>query len=147
MTEQHFIYETYGWDVSVYYEVDCKDTEMILSELKEIGCYGEDLYKARRNIESCSPNNGITFANLATKEMVVVFVQTTSAREFFNSIIHELHHSAEYIAKADNIPMVGEEISYIAGELGIMMWPMAKNLLCEDCRTKTTNILKLWKRI
>lgn len=134
MIEQHFVFEPYGWDVSVFYEAECKDTDIILSGLKDIGCYGDKLYRARKNIESCKHNNGITFANLSTKEMVVVLTKTTSSAEFFNSIIHELHHMSEFIAKADGVLMVGEEISYIAGGLGMMMWPKAKQYMCDSCR-------------
>ena len=136
MTKQHFAYEPYLWDVSVYYDVDCRDTDRILSELKGIGCYGDNLFRARQNIESCTPNNGVTFANLSTKEMVVVITKTTSSQEFFNTLIHELHHMAEFVAKADNLPMVGEEISYIAGGLGMLMWPKARHYMCDKCRTK-----------
>lgn len=134
MTEQHFVYEPYGWDISVFYEVECKDTDRIVAELKDIGCYGENLFRARKNIESCSPNSGVTYANLSTKEMVVIMTKTTSPAQFMDTFVHELHHMAEFIAKADGVPMVGEEISYISGDLSRQMLTSANRYLCQHCR-------------
>lgn len=134
MIEQDFVFEKYDWDIIVFYEVECKDTNVILHELKSIGCHGDQLFRARQNLESCERNIGITFANMSTKEMVVVMTKSTSPKQFLNTMIHELHHMAEFICRADNIPLVGEEISYISGDLSMMMFDKARHMMCPHCR-------------
>lgn len=136
MKEQYFVYDRYGWCVTVFYEVSCEDEECVMAELADIGCVGNDLHKARKNIDSCRPNQGVTFANMNTRDMVVVISKTTSAKEFLNTLVHELHHMAEFIAICDGVPLSGEEISYIAGDLAMLMYEPASHLLCESCRRK-----------
>lgn len=138
MTEQYITYPRYGWNIAVFYEVTCDDTERIIAELSDIGCRDVDLYKARKNIASCKRNNGITFANMRNREMVVVLTKTTSAKEFLNTLVHELHHMAEFVAICDGIPLSGEEISYISGDLSMLMYGKAAHLLCGSCRGERT---------
>lgn len=136
MVEQSIYYERYGWDIAVFYDASCKDTDYILYELKGIGCYGDQLYRARKNLEACGMNTGITFANMQSKQMVIVISKTTSAKHFLNTMIHELHHAAEFIAREAKVKQTGEEISYISGDLSMLMYSKAGHYLCECCRDK-----------
>lgn len=134
MVEQSLYYERYGWDIAVFYDVGCGDTDRVLAELKDIGCYGDQLFRSRKNLDACGWNTGITFANIRDKQMVVVISKTTSAKQFLNTMIHELHHAAEFIARGADVKQTGEEISYISGDLSMLMYPKAVHYLCEHCR-------------
>lgn len=133
MREQKFTYDRYKWNIKVFYDVSCSDSTAIVYELTEIGCSGENLYRAQQNIDSCNKNCGITFANINSREMVVVITETTSCKEFLNTVVHELHHMAEFIARADRIPQTGEEISYIAGDLSSLMFDEISKKICPHC--------------
>ena len=39
-----------------------------------------------------------------------------------------------HIARVDNIDPFGEELAYLAGEIGLQTFPIAKRFLCEHCR-------------
>lgn len=52
MIRQRFDIEEYGWKVAVYYAVDCYYTDEIIGRLYDIGCRGDDLETAYRNLSS-----------------------------------------------------------------------------------------------
>lgn len=136
MTRQKIRYTKYGWDINVFYDVDNTDTYSVVSALKDIGCRGENLYRSISAVESCAKNGGLTFANLKTREMVVMITKTTSPAEFLDTMVHELHHMSEFIAREAGIPYTGEPISYIEGDLALLMHKGAGELLCPHCRKK-----------
>lgn len=55
MIRQRFDIEEYGWKVEVYYAVDCYYTDEIMGRLYDIGCRGDDLETAYRNLSSGKP--------------------------------------------------------------------------------------------
>ena len=65
--------------------------------------------------------------------MLVVSV-ASSGKQFANSIFHEVHHLATQIATTLDIDLTGEEVCYLAGEIGQRVHPVIAHYLCEDCR-------------
>lgn len=136
MKEQRIYYRKYDWDILVFYDVDGGDTYRVVSALMDIGCKGENLSRSVEAVESCRKNSGLTFANLMSREMVVMIGKTTSHAEFLNTLVHELHHMAEFIASEAGVPYTGETISYITGDLAMLMHPVAGKMLCPHCHQK-----------
>jgi hypothetical protein len=66
----------------------------------------------------------------------MVIALTSSAAEFFNSLMHELSHLTAYIAKDNGISFTGEEVAYLEGDLAREIFPKTKPLLCDCCRHK-----------
>lgn len=133
MEKQRIYYRRYDWEIIVFYDVDCKDKYSVISALMDIGCKGINLSDSIKLVESCHLNDGLTFANYKTLEMVVMISKTTTPAEFLNTMVHELHHMAEFIANEAEIPQTGEEISYISGELSMKMHPIAVKWICPHC--------------
>ena len=90
MIRQRFDIEEYGWKVAVYYAVDCYYTDEIMGRLYDIGCRGDDLETAYRNLSSGKPDTGLTYSNYGTRQTVMVIGITSSPAEFQNSYDHEL---------------------------------------------------------
>ena len=61
---------------------------------------GRDLVlrRAEENLASGKLNTGLTFYSPRHREAVMVVALTSSASEFFNSLMHELSHLTAYIA-------------------------------------------------
>ena len=78
-------------------------------------------------------NNGLTFSNYEERETIAVFALSESPEQYFNLVLHELHHLAVQIAVANNLPLTGEEVCYINGDVGMMMFPLVSRLFC-GCR-------------
>ena len=72
MIRQEFILPRYDWHVSVYYSVTTYWTREIMDELRRVGCRGESLRRAYRNLESGNLNTGITYSNFGRCDTVMV---------------------------------------------------------------------------
>jgi hypothetical protein len=95
--------------------------------------------KAKRaydNLSSQELNTGLCFANPELREAVIVVAKASEPSEFINSVSHENHHLASYVAKQFGLEPTGEEVAYFAGELMKEQFPYIKHLMCDCCRKK-----------
>lgn len=140
MIRQNFTLDRYGWEVTVYYAVDCYYVSDIIMEMRRIGCSLEKLRVARDNIAACRLDTGVTYSNYRRRKTVMVIGLTSSAKEFMNSFDHERKHLEAHMAKALRIDPWGEEICYLSGSIGGKMFPVAKKFLCDHCRKNLCGI-------
>lgn len=134
MIRQQFDISKYDWKVEVYYAVDCYYTDEIMGRLYDIGCRGDDLRTAYENLSAGKPDTRLTYSNYGTRQTVMVIGITSSATQFQNSYDHERKHLEAHIAAALGIDPWGEEICYLSGEIGQLMFEKARLMLCDcDC--------------
>ena len=134
MIRQQFDISKYDWKVEVYYAVDCYYTDANMGRLYDIGCRGDDLQTAYENLSAGKPDTGLTYSNYGTRQTVMVIGITSSAAQFQNSYDHERKHLEAHIAAALGIDPWGEEICYLSGEIGQLMFEKARLMLCDcDC--------------
>ena len=134
MIRQQFDISKYDLKVEVYYAVDCYYTDEIMGRLYDIGCRGDDLQTAYENLSAGKPDTGLTYSNYGTRQTVMVIGITSSAAQFQNSYDHERKHLEAHIAAALGIDPWGEEICYLSGEIGQLMFEKARLMLCDcDC--------------
>lgn len=125
----------YRWAVYAYIAVHEYYTYEILNKMRTLGADTHYLQRAHTNLLSGQLNNGLTFSNPDTRETVWVVALTTSAGEFFNSIVHEIRHLQQHIANKCGIDQNSEEVCYLCGDIAYRLFPYCKKLLCEHCRT------------
>lgn len=101
-----------------------------MQELSLIDCNKTDMRKAWENLTSGKMNNGLTFSNYELRKSVIVFAMSESKEEYFNLVLHELHHLAVQIGVANNMNLEGEGVCYINGDVGMMMFPLVRYLFC-----------------
>ena len=131
---QEFTLTKWDWRVRVFYIVDLIPIGFIIEELYGIGCTEKDVDNAIEVLDSGKDNRGITFSNDEERESIIVIGETSCPAQFSNSFDHEKLHLAMHIARVDNIDPFGEELAYLAGEIGLQTFPIAKRFLCEHCR-------------
>lgn len=134
MITQDFYLPKYGWHVRTYYAVTTYWRGRILRDLYHIGCRGEQLDRARRNLTDGFRNTGLTYTNFEARETVMVISLTSSPAEFLNSWEHEKKHLARHIEQACGIDPYSEEAAYLEGSIAQKMFPVAKRFICEHCR-------------
>ena len=122
----------HGWKVTCYYAVTHYEVDEILRTLAEAGADDKSLDRAYDNLSSVNLNTGLCYSG--DGESVLVVSCATSPAQFFNSLVHELHHLASHIASALGCDQKGEEACYIGGETAEQMYPVASKYLCENCR-------------
>ena len=139
MIRQSFRLSRWNWEVTVYYAVHGYFVDEILSELKEMGIHGKNLYNARKNLESGNVNQGLTYVNKGRALSVIGLA--SSADQYADSIQHEVMHLALYIGKREGLDPFGEEVCYMGGEIARKMWPKSK-MLTSECGCYTDRIDK-----
>ena len=113
--------------------VDLIPIDFIIEELYGIGCTERDVDNAVKVLDNGKDNRGITFSNDEERESIIVIGETSCPAQFSNSFDHEKLHLAMHIARVDNIDPFGEDLAYLAGEIGLQTFPIAKRFLCEHC--------------
>ena len=131
---QEFTLTKWDWRVRVFYVVDLIPIDFIIEELYGIGCTERDVDNAVKVLDNGKDNRGITFSNNEERESIIVIGETSCPAQFSNSFDHEKLHLAMHIARVNNIDPFGEELAYLAGEIGLQTFPIAKRFLCEHCR-------------
>ncbi len=134
MIEQRFHIEKYDWAVTVYYAVSSYHTDKIIGRLYEIGCDMEHIMDAYSNLSAGELDTGLCYSNYERRESVIVISRSSSSAEFGNSLVHENGHLACHIGMTCGLDLAGEDVRYLAGDIFMKMFPVAKRFLCDCCR-------------
>ena len=106
--------EKYGVIKPNYNDFDLNCTAQIINEVKLL---------------ITKLNKGFTYSNTNKHISFVCITDTTSKREFINSIAHEAKHIMENICEEYNIPLKGEPSAYMIGEIVMNMFDVFKYLI------------------
>lgn len=121
------------WLCLVYYDAGRNtDVMEILSELDGLGASSRDKARVWRCLGKGTLNTGFTYSNPDLRQSIMVIGRTDSAGEFQDTYDHEKGHLAMHIAETDGIDPYGETYQYLAGDIGKMTYPLAREFLC-DC--------------
>lgn len=134
MIKQDISLPRYRWRVRVYYAVTRMYCNDIMSDLYDIGCRGENLQTAYENLREGRVNTGLTFSNYDLRATVMVIARTSTPAQFLNSYDHERKHLEAHIADAYGLDPYGEEIAYLCGKIGELLYPVSRKFVCEHCR-------------
>lgn len=133
MLRQTIHLSEWDWTIHAYYSVGHYYTDEIMDRLVSLGCRDRKLQRAYSNLSSGTVDTGLTYSNLLNRETVMVVGYASSGAELFNSLVHEMRHVEEHIARASHIEPYGEPVAYLCGELARQMYACIGHYLC-DCR-------------
>lgn len=128
----------HDWLVKAYINSDDSDADLILGDLLSVGADMDTMRDAFRNLREWKVNTGLTYTSRWHRTTIMVVSKTTSAKEFFNTLVHEISHAKTHICEYLGIDLTSEEASYFSGGLARDLFPHVKHLLCESCRDKIT---------
>lgn len=126
------------WDYEVhcFFAVTEYWTDVIMEELWYLQIPADKAKRAYENLSSGELNTGLCFANPELREAVIVVAKASEPSEFINSVSHENHHLASYVAKQFGLDPTGESVAFFAGELMKAQFPYIKHLMCDCCRKR-----------
>ena len=119
----------YSWNVTAFFDVSAEDEDEIVKELQFIRCPGTTVERVEGNLRRGRLDTGFTYSNRLMRESVMVVGRASSPREFLNSYVHELRHLVDDIAVTSFIPMRGEGVGYLCGELSWEWWEDIRHFL------------------
>lgn len=132
MIRRQFYIDRLDWKVCIYYAVDKYDTYSILQKMKRIGASDKFLYIAKDNMLSNNMDTGVTYSNFLHRATVMVIGIASSAHEFFNSYTHEMRHLQDDLANMNGIPLDGEDVAYLSGEIAMKVFDYIKKFICYE---------------
>lgn len=135
MLKQKIYITKYNWEVYIYYSVNSYYINEILDKLRNLHSNEEDLNDAYLNMISDKLNTGLTYSNLYEQKSVIVISKTSTPSQFINSLFHEVTHLVCHIVEKYKINPFDEEAAYLAGSIGQLIYPIAKEFLC-NCHNK-----------
>lgn len=134
MLRQTIHLSEWDWTIYAYYSVGHYYTDEIMDRLVTLGCRDRKLQRAYSNLSSGTVDTGLTYSNLLNRETVMVVGYASSGAELFNSLVHEMRHVEEHIARASHIEPYGEPVAYLCGDLARQMYACIGHYLCDCCR-------------
>lgn len=130
------------WTIYAYIAVTGYYADEILDKMREIGAGPTALSKAQDNLLNGHLNTGLTYSSHEERKTVWVVALTSSAQEFFNTIVHEIRHVSQHIANDMELDENSEDVCYLSGDIAFELFPYCRSLLCEHCRGQKTR--KIW---
>lgn len=103
----------------------------IMQCLYEIGAEKDAVERALALFERDLPNEAFT-CSTSMRRTCIYIGRTTSGKEFVNSIVHELRHLVDHIAKYYELDN-GEAVGYISGDTAFLLADDICRLGCEHC--------------
>ena len=104
----------YDWVVRVYIRdktgVYRHEVEELLDAMASFGASEKDLERAEKNLSSMLMDGGLTYSSGMRRMSVMVLGKTSSAKEFLDSLVHEVMHASVHIARAMGLDLEGEEM-------------------------------------
>lgn len=119
----------YNWDVYAYYGVNPVYKDIIIDQLRDMGCSESSVQNAIETIDSFTKDTGFTYSNYNRKESVVAISRSNSSEGFMNTLVHEARHLQQHIQEVFDIEDTSEEIYYLMGKLVQVMYNKAKPLI------------------
>lgn len=126
------------WQVHVYYAVTGYHAPPILADLLEIDCPPKLMKRIAKNLRSGKMDTGFTYSNKHLRCTVMVVGMHSSPAQFLNSLEHELRHLVDDISDAMKIPVRGEAVAYLTGDINSHIAEDVKMFLCDchGCKTE-----------
>jgi hypothetical protein len=123
----------YDWNVTAFFDACADDVGVIIDELQYIGCPVQTMVRVENNLTRDRLDTGFTYSNKMLRESVMTVGRASSPAEFLNSYTHELRHLVDDIAVTSFLPMRGEAVGYLTGELSWEFWNEIHDFLCCRC--------------
>ena len=119
----------YDWDVYAYYGINPTYENIIVEQLRDMGCQESDVQNSIEVIGSFDKDTGFTYSNFNRRESVIAISRSNSSEGFMNTLVHEARHLQQHIQDVYNIEDTSEEIYYLMGKLVQVMYNKAKPLI------------------
>lgn len=112
----HRVLSVGRWVVDFLFATKRYDIDGVLACLYDAYAPDEIMEQAEELMLSCRYNCGFTYTNQSKRRAVVLIGPTTSGDEFQNTLVHEIRHLADAIAKSLGVPLDSERPAYISGD-------------------------------
>jgi len=126
--------EILRWEVIFLFDYEEINRGSVLRQLVNAGAPDSVLHRISEKIEDGNMDEGFTYPNPERQIAVVGVGHASSGPEFLSSFCHELRHLTDAIASDKGIPLRGEKVSYLTGEISRKVADAVCVFSCPYCR-------------
>jgi len=127
----HSVINIGRWVIDFLFATDRYDIDGVLSCLYDCGASMTTMDEAESLMKDHKRDKGFSYSNPKTKRGIVVVGPSSSGAEFINTLVHEIRHVADAIAKSIGYQLDGELPAYVSGEAAMEL----VDVICEfGCR-------------
>ena len=123
------------WHIDFLFAPDGYDTEEGLVYLYDADATDDIIVNAYHIMEDGGDNTGFTFTNQDSRTAVVVIGPASSGEEFINTLVHEIYHVSEAIARSLGYDLSGERPAYMIGDSAMSLAHVICDLGCDRCNS------------
>ena len=109
------------------YGVQPDDLTEVAGMMLKLGASREQMSEAWDTLAGW--NGGVTYTSFYDRMSLVFIGRAESAREFFNTIDHEIDHVQDHIAQYYGVMLGTEEAAYLQGYIGGRLWEFVNTRL------------------
>ena len=109
--------DKFDWCITIYYTVDDKQKQDIITRLKELECDKGTLSSITRNLDRANEDTGFTYSSFDNRCSIIVIHKASSIGEFINTFEHEKNHLEMHICEALDINPYSEKAAHMSGDL------------------------------
>lgn len=120
------------WRITVFYLPGDEDMPEVIKAFREADCPNREI----RQILSLFPhkvNKGVTWPGYRQRHSITVIGRSSSWEQFFDTLLHEIDHLVDIITDYYLVSNHGEPPAYLQGEIGRLMAPAVRSILCPCC--------------
>lgn len=121
------------WTVEFLFASGYDDEEEVLDALYDAEASYEDMLEVHRNMQPGTVNYGFAYSKPGSHYAVVLIGPTSSGYQFVNTLVHELHHVAVFVADELGIDLDSETPAYIAGDSAMELAEVICDMGCSKC--------------
>lgn len=118
------------WWVMASLWVEEDDLEGVIESLVSVGCTGEDAREVASVLSA--PDTGYTYTDYKGKFTLAFVSRGASMEQFYDTVQHEQKHIVEHISSFYGVDPKSEESAYLQGEIGRLLFPAVKLILCPN---------------
>lgn len=115
----HRVIYVAGWVYDILFAIEKYDIDGVLGCLYDCGAPAEIMDQAVGLMEDNIPNRGFTFTNPFIRRGLVVIGPSDRGSQSINTIVHEIRHVADGIAKSLGVPLDSETPAYMSGDIAM----------------------------
>lgn len=124
------------WRVVFLFSFDSSDMERILDALLWADAPDSIISQVSENVYDGRLNEGFTYSEPSLRRTVFATGMAENGPEVLDSVVHEIFHIVQHIAKEDGIDIYSEDAAYLAGDISREISDIVCELSCPHCSRK-----------
>ena len=118
------------WWVMASLWVEEDNLESVIESLVSVGCTEENAREVASVLSA--PDTGYTYTDYIGKFTLAFVSRGSSMEQFYDTVQHEQKHVVEHISSFYGVNPKSEESAYLQGEIGRLLFPSVKLILCSN---------------